>query len=486
MKIPRCKGARDLLPQDMSRFRRIEEVFRACCLAWGYGEIRTPTLEYLQLFTSAGTLSPSMLDRVYSFLDWDGWSGERVVLRPDGTIPSARLYVENLSKSRGRGSGGGGQGTDNCQLTTDNWPVARLCYIENMFSFEGSGQESRERWQCGVELIGGTEPEGDSELIMLALEILQKLDVRLVNVRLSHVGLLKALLQELGMEDKEQAQMLGEMLAGDTGALSRYASQESRVKSQESKGGGLQSEASPDSRLQTFIRLLGLQGKSPGFLANLKSVLPEKFCAIKTYIDDLAQVAELLDSIGQSYQIDFASGEGFEYYTGMVFRFYSSEELVGKGGRYDELIPLVGGDNVPASGFALFTDRLISLLGAIIGEEKSERILLTGRTGNIQEMKSSFEIASLLREKGCIVENDLGQRHGDDYRWIVSLEKDGEAILLTLTDKTTGREQKGLSVDQLLQRVESQESRVESRGGAGDSRPQTPDSRLQEEEAKCH
>ncbi|MCL0090074.1 ATP phosphoribosyltransferase regulatory subunit [Dehalococcoidia bacterium] len=160
MKIPRCKGAQDLLPRDMARFHRIDEVFRSCCLAWGYGEIRTPTLEYLQLFTAAGTLSPSMLGRVYSFLDWDGWSGERVVLRPEGTIPSARLYVDNLS----------------------NMPVARLCYVENMFSFEGSGQESRERWQCGVELIGGsvatpaaTLIRGDSELIMLGLEILQKL-----------------------------------------------------------------------------------------------------------------------------------------------------------------------------------------------------------------------------------------------------------------------------------------------------------------------
>jgi histidyl-tRNA synthetase len=393
----------------MSRFRRIEEVFRACCLAWGYGEIRTPTLEYLQLFTAAGTLSPSMLGRVYSFLDWDGWSGERVVLRPEGTIPSARLYVENLS----------------------NGPVARLCYVENMFSFEGSGEESRERWQCGVELIGSTEPEGDCELIMLALEILRKLDVRPVNVKLSHVGLLKALLQQLDIGDKEQAQMLGEMLAGDTSALSRIRGQ------------------SPDA--EGFLQLLlGLQGKSPGFLANLNSVLPEKFSAIKPCIDDLAQVAELLDSIGQGYEIDFASGEGFEYYTGMVFRFYSSQQLLGKGGRYDELIRLVGGDNVPASGFALYTDRLMSAIGEW---PSSERILLTQKAG-LQEMNSSFEIASLLREGGCIVEIDLGQRDGGDHRWVVSLEKEGETFLLSLTDKTSGKEQKGLSVDQLLQYVE--------------------------------
>ena len=72
MTTQRCKGSQDLLPEDMTKFRYIEKVFRSCCLGWGYKEIRTPTLEYLHLFTSTGTLTPSMLNRVYSFLDWNG------------------------------------------------------------------------------------------------------------------------------------------------------------------------------------------------------------------------------------------------------------------------------------------------------------------------------------------------------------------------------------------------------------------------------
>src|SRR3989337_1586303 len=96
----RCRGMRDVLPDEMRRFRRVEEAFRAACLGWGYEEIRTPVLEHLHLFTTAGTLSPQMLGRVYSFLDWDGWSGERVVMRPDSTIPSARLYGEDLDAGK--------------------------------------------------------------------------------------------------------------------------------------------------------------------------------------------------------------------------------------------------------------------------------------------------------------------------------------------------------------------------------------------------
>src|SRR5205814_3207686 len=128
----RCRGMRDLLPADMLRFRYIERAFREEMLAWGYDEIRTPTIERLHLFTSAGTLSPQLLDRVYSFLDWDGWSGERVVLRPDATIPVARLYRESLERD-----------------------TAKLAYVTNIFRFS-QDDEPREVWQCGAELIGDT------------------------------------------------------------------------------------------------------------------------------------------------------------------------------------------------------------------------------------------------------------------------------------------------------------------------------------------
>jgi histidyl-tRNA synthetase len=68
MKIQRCKGFRDLSGLDMKKFRLIEDAFRGVCLSWGYQEVRTPTLEYMHLFTSTGTFTPSLLNKVYSFL----------------------------------------------------------------------------------------------------------------------------------------------------------------------------------------------------------------------------------------------------------------------------------------------------------------------------------------------------------------------------------------------------------------------------------
>ena len=194
MRVKRCKGFRDLAPEEMSKFRLIEAAFRDCCLSWGYGEVRTPTLEYLYLFTATGTLTPDRLNRVYSFLDWDGWSGERVVLRPDGTIPVARFYIDSMAE----------QG------------LAKLFYVTNVFAFEETGQKSRERWQGGAELIGVNSAIADVELLALALDVLQRLGLKGIKVRLSHAGLVRALLTKLKLGSGEQARIFDRLLDGDT------------------------------------------------------------------------------------------------------------------------------------------------------------------------------------------------------------------------------------------------------------------------------
>jgi histidyl-tRNA synthetase len=167
MKVEKSKGMRALFPADMEKFQVITEIFRDNCHKWGYEEVKTPTLEYLHLFTSAGTLTPGMLGKVYSFLDWDGWSGERVVLRPEATIPVARLYIESLAGKE----------------------LAKLFYIANTFIFEESGKKNREKWQCGAELIGMGSPLADVELVVLAVEVLKKLGLRNIELKLSHAGL---------------------------------------------------------------------------------------------------------------------------------------------------------------------------------------------------------------------------------------------------------------------------------------------------------
>jgi len=378
---------RDLSPEEMAIFRLIERVFKDCCLKWGYEEVRTPTLEYLHLFTSTGTLTPSMLGRVYSFLDWDGWSGERVVLRPDGTIPIARLYIDSMEEKG----------------------LAKLFYVTNVFTFEETGKETREKWQCGAELIGVSSPLADAELITLALEILKRLRLENVELRLSHAGLIKALLQKLDLSPEEQTRIFDQILDGDGEALAAIKMARPELK-------------------RTLSPLLDLKGKTSGFLKNLKAQFTRDLAGLEPYIDDFTSIVSLLEALGCDYQIDIASARGFEYYTGVTFQLSMGGEKIGGGGRYDALIPLMGGSDIPASGFALYLDRLMSIVKPETLAE-SQKILIRAEPGVVKE---GFTTASYLRDAGYVAELNLGGQELANFRWTLDIQ--GKAPLFVLTD----------------------------------------------------
>ncbi len=398
MRVQRCKGMRDLSPEEMAVFRLVEGVFRDCCFKWGYQEVRTPTIEYLHLFTSAGTLTPGMLGKVYSFLDWDGWSGERVVLRPDGTIPVARLYTETLKG------------------------LARLFYATNIFIFEETGEKTRERWQYGAELIGAGSPLADAELISLSLEVLKKLGLKDVELRLSHAGLVKALLEKLGLSPEEQNRMFDQILDGDVEALARVRRENPELES-------------------ALLPLLSLKGQSPGFLKNLRALLAQNMPEISPHLDDFLQTVALLEALGCRYQIDIASGAGFEYYTGMIFQLFIGGEKIGGGGRYDALIPAMGGGDIPASGFALYLDRLMNLVKPeAITAPLPKRIMVRVRPGDADAMKEAFQMADSLREAGYIAEFDLDGKGPEGLRWIIDVSSQAPlfAVIDLFNDKKFG------------------------------------------------
>jgi histidyl-tRNA synthetase len=124
-------------------------------------------------------------------------------------------------------------------------------------------------------------------------------------------------------------------------------------------------------------------------------------------LDDFLRTVDLLDELGIKYQVIISSGAGFEYYTGIIFQFFIGGEKVGGGGRYDELIPAMGGGDIPASGFALYLDRLMGLVKPeTIAAPSPERITVRPASGDA--LKAAFEAADSLRRAGYIVETDLG------------------------------------------------------------------------------
>jgi histidyl-tRNA synthetase len=407
MPVEKCRGTRDLSPKDMTLFRAIEGIFRDSCLKWGYDEVRTPTLEYLHLFTAAGTLTPGKLERVYSFLDWDGWSGERVVLRPDGTIPIARYYIDTLH----------GKGT------------AKLFYVNNVFSFEQTGKEAREKWQCGAELIGSNPAVGDVELVVMALEILQKLGIKDVELKLSHAGLIRAILSKFNIDPEEQRRLIDKIMDGDTQVLT---------------------ETKPE--LAGLIGpMLNTKGKSSGFLRNVSVMLAHDFPELNGPLLDFTNLAAVLDSLEVAYEIDIATGRGFEYYTGLIFQLWSGGEMLAGGGRYDALIPLLGGSDVPASGFALYVDKIMSQIESVVPTgPATDQVIVRPQLG-MESIKMAFEVVKTLHEAGWIARIVAPEAFVDSThsRWLLEtreagwryqlrdLKKDGQYEAATLGEIIT-------------------------------------------------
>jgi len=194
-----------------------------------------------------------MLSKVYSFLDWDGWSGERVVLRPDGTIPVARLYIDNLSGQE----------------------LARLFYVTNIFAFEGTGKKNRERWQCGAEFFGAAKFTHDAEIVLLAEDVIRKLGIRDVKLQLSHAGLVRALLKELRLSSTEEAKITGRILEGHWEALTKASPTKPEIE-------------------RLMAALLGLKGKSSSFLRNVRASFPKASPDFKSSLRDFLSVTTLL------------------------------------------------------------------------------------------------------------------------------------------------------------------------------------------------
>jgi len=188
-----------------------------------------------------------------------------------------------------------------------------------------------------------------------------------------------------------------------------------------------------------------LKGNSPGFVENLRGVFGPSLPALEPSLNELARIANLLTGLGFDYQIDFTSGRGFEYYTGIIFGFYSSGRRLGGGGRYDELIPLVGGKDICASGFALYIDEFMGLLKEV---PRRERVLL--RAKDAEGLKLILALARQLRDAGYVAEFDLGCGRAADFRWIVNL-RDGEIELL---DQSSGKKRRKSSPAGLLKLLE--------------------------------
>jgi histidyl-tRNA synthetase len=306
------RGTADILPEQAALRLRVERTARELLEAAGYGRIETPAFEATELFArGVGATTDIVEKEMYSF---DDGGGRSLTLRPEGTAPVCRAYVEHGMHKLAA-------------------PV-KLYYLESFFRAERpqSGRY-RQFWQVGAEALGSEDPALDAELIVLLHQLLTRLGAGRLRLHLSSLGTPAA----RGAYRDE----LIDYLHANSERLS--ATVRDRI-----ERNPLRAFDADDPPTRAVME------QAPRLLDRLPADDLEHF----------AEVRRLLESADVAYEIDTTLVRGLDYYTRTVFEFTSDElaagqSTVGAGGRYDGLVNLLGGPPTPGAGWAAGVERIL-------------------------------------------------------------------------------------------------------------------------------
>ncbi|MCP9442047.1 MAG: histidine--tRNA ligase [Nitrospira sp.] len=312
--IKGIKGVKDILPEETSRWRLIEETARRWADLYGFREIRVPIFEVTELFArSIGTSTDIVEKEMYTFQDRDGTS---LTLRPEGTAGTVRAYIEH-------------------HRAADPTPQ-KFFYSGPMFRHERpQAGRLRQFHQFGVESFGMADPRADVEVIALLWRILSDLKLPSLTLEINNLG---------STEDRAAYRpRLTEFLRTVAGALCancRRRLDTNPLRVLDCKVPGCRAETEPAPRLADSL-------SDPA----------------RTHFAD---VLSGLDSIGIPYRLNHRLVRGLDYYCLTTFEVTSAalgaQNAVGAGGRYDGLVEALGGPPTPAVGFAMGLERIALML----------------------------------------------------------------------------------------------------------------------------
>ena len=354
------RGTYDVLPDDEPARRAVEATARRVLEGAGYRRIETPAFEATELFArGVGESTDIVQKEMYSF---DDAGGRSVTLRPEGTAPVCRAYMEHGMRKLAQ-------------------PV-KLWYLSSFFRQEKpQAGRFRQFWQIGAEAIGSEDPAVDAESILLLHALLAELGVRGVRLRLGSLGSAERRV--------DYRRILQDYLHAREGELSEDV--RTRIDLNP-----LRAFDSDHAGTRAVV------AEAPRLLDHLAPEDGEHFAAVRA----------LLDSAGVPYEIDPALVRGLDYYTRTVFEFTSdalgAQSGVGGGGRYDGLIEMLGGPATPGTGWAAGIERI--LLAAEARPQPAPVVDLFVASAKDNGRTDAFALASEARRAGLAVQQELAGR----------------------------------------------------------------------------
>ena len=366
MKLQKPKGTQDILPADSAKWQYVENVARETFKKYNYGEIRTPMFEHYEVISrSVGDTTDIVTKEMYDFHD----KGDRhITLRPEGTAPVVRSYVENKL------------------FAPEVQKPVKVYYIGSMFRYERpQAGRLREFHQLGVECFGSKNPATDVETIAMAYQLFNTLGIKEVTLHLNSLGNTESRLA--------YRQALIDYLTPMRDTLSKDSQR----------------------RLdENPLRVLDSKEKED-------KVAVENAPSILDYLDDESQahfdeVRAMLDSLNIPYVIDTNMVRGLDYYNHTIFEFITtidkSELTICAGGRYDSLVEYFDGPETAGFGFGLGLERLLLVIdkqGIELPVEESLDVYIavlgSGANGK------ALELVQAIRYQGFKAERDyLGRK----------------------------------------------------------------------------
>lgn len=352
------KGTKDILPQEVEQWHRLEKNALEIFTRYGYKEIRTPIFEATELFArGVGDTTDIVNKEMYTFEKSD----RSLTLRPENTAGVVRSFIEN-------------------GMARLSAPV-KLWYKGPMFRYERP-QAGRQRQfhQVGVEMFGIKAPTADAEVILLAVNYLKSLGLNDLEVEINSLGCPKCR-EEYKRKIKEVLKPEFDNLCED--CQNRYEKNPLRLL---------------DCKVETCKEIFA----KPEIQKVIQSDFicdecAEHYATLKTYLDKLEV----------PYVENKLLVRGLDYYNRTVFEIKSnnlgSQNAVCGGGRYDSLVRNLGGEDTPAVGWAMGMERLNSLLPDV-EPEKLDGYIVSNSSAD------AFLLAQELRNKGLNVEFDLANK----------------------------------------------------------------------------
>ncbi|MBN1694364.1 histidine--tRNA ligase [candidate division WOR-3 bacterium] len=351
------KGTRDILPEEAIRWKKVEDVIRKKMESYNFQEVRFPAFEATDLFRkSTGESTDIVKKEMFTFEDMGGRS---LTLKPEGTPSVVRMYLQHGLFNRGA--------------------LQKFYYIERMFRQERPQKgRYREFRQFGAEVIGSVSAETDAELVKSALDVFKELNIKGIELNINSIGCPRC--------RKDFVKELKSFLKGKLNGLCedcnrRYAENPMRI-------------------LDCKIDRTKLKD----------APVPSDFLCdeCREHFEDFKK---RLDFLKIKFNIDSRLVRGLDYYTKTVFEFVNtslgSQNELGGGGRYDELIKFMGGEDTPASGYAVGIDRMMLLLP---GKDEKISVDVYLVTFDVESDLAGFEILNELRERGFSCDKDPMRR----------------------------------------------------------------------------